>query len=529
MRVRQLAALVFLIFALIPGVALAWRARHFEHLGYFHDDGMYWIAAKSLAEGTGYRILSLPGMPYQTKYPPGLPFLLSLVWKVSPQFPANLPWAMLIAAAMLPAFAWVSVRLLESWGCSRCAAMVVCAWMVLNPYIVLFGVSLMPELLVATLLGCCLLAAQKAVQQDSTRIALASGILGGLAYLTKTAAMPLLIAGPIWFALRRRSRLAWWFVAPLLASVVVWTTWSTRHTAPSTDAVTIYYTSYVGDYLLDLRRFEWVTFVWKNLPVFLSSIGNLLIPDMKEVPLIGQYFPRLVGLFAITGIVRRMRQDSIGLQHWFAGGYSLLVLVWQYPPNERFLIPILPLFAYGAQAEVRHLAAGVATAWRSDKRDQRAVAGMFAAIMVAVCLWASNVLVVAHLVLLPGIFSRYHAILASNRRVYEWINLNLAHAEPILTYYDAQTFLYTGHPAMRLPNFPKQYYRQDWNLVARTYAELPVFARSRRARYLLLGETDRDDPFLKGIVDWKKLTSGASYHLLVQQPMAEFYEIEPPR
>src|ERR1017187_5774535 len=449
MRVRQLAALVFLIFALIPGVALAWRARHFEHLGYFHDDGMYWIAAKSLAEGTGYRILSLPGMPYQTKYPPGLPFLLSLVWKVSPQFPANLPWAMLIAAAMLPAFAWVSVRLLESWGCSRCAAMVVCAWMVLNPYIVLFGVSLMPELLVATLLGCCLLAAQKAVQQDSTRIALASGILGGLAYLTKTAAMPLLIAGPIWFALRRRSRLAWWFVAPLLASVVVWTTWSTRHTAPSTDAVTIYYTSYVGDYLLDLRRFEWVTFVWKNLPVFLSSIGNLLIPDMKEVALIGQYFPRLVG--------------------------------------------------------------------------------MFAAIMAAVCLWASSMLVVAHLVLLPGIFSRYHAILASNRRVYEWINLNLAHAEPILTYYDAQTFLYTGHPAMRLPNFPKQYYRQDWHLVARTYAELPVFARSRRARYLLLGETDRDDPFLKGIVDWKKLTSGASYHLLVQQPMAEFYEIEPPR
>src|ERR1035441_4898828 len=200
MRVRQLAALVFLIFALIPGGALAWRARHFEHLGYFHDGGMYWIAAKSLAEGTGYRILSLPGMPYQTKYPPGLPFLLSLVWKVSPQFPANLPWAMLIAAAMLPAFAWVSVRLLESWGCSRCAAMVVCAFMVLNPYIVLFGVSLMPELLVATLLGCCLLAAQKAVQQDSTRIALASGILGGLAYLTKTAAMPLLIAGPIWFA-----------------------------------------------------------------------------------------------------------------------------------------------------------------------------------------------------------------------------------------------------------------------------------------------------------------------------------------
>jgi len=32
-------------------------------LGLFHDDGIYAVAAKALADGDGYRIISLPGDP----------------------------------------------------------------------------------------------------------------------------------------------------------------------------------------------------------------------------------------------------------------------------------------------------------------------------------------------------------------------------------------------------------------------------------------------------------------------------------
>jgi hypothetical protein len=530
LAIRRPAALALIILALIPAFVLAWRARHFEHLGYFHDDGMYWIAGKSLAEGKGYRILSFPGAPYQTKYPPVLPLLLALVWKAFPEFPANLPGAMLIAAAMLPAFAWVSVRLLESWGCSRPVAMLVCAWMVLNPYVVFFSVNLMAELLLSTVLGYCLLAAQRASQKDSSRAALASGILGGIACLIKTAAMPLLAAGPLWFALRRKPRLALWFMAPPLASVVAWTAWSAGHTTPSTDATTIYYTSYLGDFLRDLRPFEWVTFLSNNLPIYVISIGNLLIPDMRMLPLFGRGLSAMAGLFAITGIVRGVRQSGVGLQHWFALGYSTLVLVWQYPPNERFLLPVLPLFVFGAQAELRHFAGLLVAAWRSGQSGQRVVAGIFATLLAAACLWACAMVAAAHYSLLPTVTARCRAQLESNRRAYAWINQHLAPAEPLVTNYDAAAFLYTGHPAWRLPNFPKQYYRHDRDFVMRAYAELPAFARSHGVRYLLVCQTDLDlDPFVKEIIDWKELTSGASYRLLVREPMAELYEIEVPR
>jgi hypothetical protein len=528
--IRQPAAFALLMLALIPAGVLAWRARHFEHLGYFHDDGMYWIAGKSLAEGQGYRILSFPGTPYQTKYPPVLPLLVSLVWKAFPEFPANLPWAMLLAAAMLPAFAWVSVRLLESWGCSRPTAMLVCAWMLLNPYVVFMSVNLMADLLFTIVLGCCLLAAQKAEQQDSRRRALVAGILGGLAYLVKTAAIPLLAAGPIWFALRRKSRLALWFAAPLLVCVVAWNAWAVRHATHSTDGVTIYYTSYLGDFLQDLHPLDLATFFLTNIRTFVTSIGDLLIPHMERIPWLGPTFALLVGLFAMIGVIRRMNQDGAGLQHWFAGGYSLLVLAWHYPPNERFLIPILPLFAYGAQAELRHLGALLRTAWHSGKSDQRVTAGIIAVALGAVCLWGCSMVIVAHCFILPGLTPRYRAQLESNRKVYEWINQNISPAEPILTAYDATAFLYTGHPASRLPNFPKQYYRQNRQAVARAYAEVPAFARSRGVRYLMLCETDFDtDLFVKAIVDWKRLTSGPSYRLLVKAPMTELYEIEAPR
>ena len=38
-------------------------------VGFFHDDSIYTVVAKSLSEGKGYRIISLPSSPPQTKYP----------------------------------------------------------------------------------------------------------------------------------------------------------------------------------------------------------------------------------------------------------------------------------------------------------------------------------------------------------------------------------------------------------------------------------------------------------------------------
>ncbi len=59
-------------------------------LGFYHDDGVYAVTAKALAEGKGYRIISLPGSPVQMTYPVFYPAVLSVVWRIFPHFPENI-------------------------------------------------------------------------------------------------------------------------------------------------------------------------------------------------------------------------------------------------------------------------------------------------------------------------------------------------------------------------------------------------------------------------------------------------------
>src|SRR5580704_13600109 len=110
---RKVAAFGLILLALGPSAYLAWTLRSMPHLGYYHDDSIYWVSAKSLAEGNGYQIASLPGAPYQTKYPPLYSLLLAGIWKINPSFPANLSQATLFAWLLLPAYLtmlWMFLR-----------------------------------------------------------------------------------------------------------------------------------------------------------------------------------------------------------------------------------------------------------------------------------------------------------------------------------------------------------------------------------------------------------------------------------
>jgi len=80
-----------ILFIILLGSALLYIAAiRTETFGAYHDDGIYVTTAKALATGEGYRIISLPYEPAQTKYPPLYPFLLSLIWRIYPHFPENL-------------------------------------------------------------------------------------------------------------------------------------------------------------------------------------------------------------------------------------------------------------------------------------------------------------------------------------------------------------------------------------------------------------------------------------------------------
>src|ERR1700722_8014979 len=89
-----LAVLLILFLTIMVGLKPA------NFFGSFSDDALYFSSAKSLAEGHGYILPSIPGTPAATKYPILLPWLLSLVWRFHPSFPGNIH----VATAVMVAF-----------------------------------------------------------------------------------------------------------------------------------------------------------------------------------------------------------------------------------------------------------------------------------------------------------------------------------------------------------------------------------------------------------------------------------------
>src|SRR5215472_5347515 len=196
MRGRIATAALFLL-ALAPSAWLAWRWRAMPQLGLHQDDALYLVGAKSLAEGHGYRIESLPGSPFQTKYPPAVSAIMTLVWKVGPGFPANLKLATLLAWLMLPPCLLAVRALFRDFGFAPREVWLLTFAFAWNPMVGLLSTSIMSDLLFLALFVACLWLAERALQPGTRgRVAVAAGVIAGLAYLTRTAALPVLITAP---------------------------------------------------------------------------------------------------------------------------------------------------------------------------------------------------------------------------------------------------------------------------------------------------------------------------------------------
>src|SRR5712692_1663699 len=141
-------------------VFICWN-RDVPHFGVLEDDGIYFISAKTFVTGSGYRILSLPGEPYQTKYPPLYPLYLSLAWRANPSFPANLTLAVMLSWLALPAVLLLTLAWLRRHGVGERSAWIVVALLALNPYVLFFVSNLGSELFFTALLFAAILTAER--------------------------------------------------------------------------------------------------------------------------------------------------------------------------------------------------------------------------------------------------------------------------------------------------------------------------------------------------------------------------------
>jgi hypothetical protein len=469
--------LIFLL-VLVPSAFYAWKNPDMPEFAKLHDGGLLYGSAKSLATGQGYRILSLPEEPAQTKYPILYPLFLSSVWKLNPSFPDNLRLARLFSWMVLVvclALAWVYMR---KEGFNDVRTIILVALLGLDPYMILFGSGIFTEVFFTALVLATFLLASR----DGLKWAILAGCVAGLAYLSRTAGIALLVSMPAFYLYRRDARRAIGFAAGMIPFVAGWMLWSRQNMLHTTDHTLIYYTDYVKYEFLTIGLDNVHIVLWKNIDGLLYGMGAWAIPQVLPGTF-AKVLTEVLGIAMIFGIVRLFRRGIAVQYAFFALMSSLMLIVWHFPPNERFVLPFAPLLLAGLITELEHIAAMIKGAFGHKDVGQRVVAGGMAFCLAAVVLGAIGLQFEMAFGYLNESAQAQRAKLVDVRAAYDWIDQNVPAPLNILSNDDPILYLYTGHRGNWVPMTPKAWYAEDHASVVATYRDIASYCRSKGFEY----------------------------------------------
>lgn len=478
------------------------RGRPTVFFGRPHDDAIYFSTAKALAEGQGYRLVSFPGTPPQTKYPILYPYMLSWVWKLDPNFPDNLKSAVRLTEffgcwSLIAAF-----LLLRRFGISEPAALFLTALCAFQPvFLGLSGFILSDVPFMALLLTTLVLADAATRPGARLPVLLATGAVAGLSVGLRTVGVAV-VAGIFLLVLRRRAFREAFLLAAVAGTAIVIESWPTLFhriaatpdissaAEPGWNQVLDYYTSYVGFVwqtgvpsvraLIHLVELSFSTLVISPGPILLEGFWN---SDFRMT--------MLLSVLVWLGILRQIRRPE-----WQATGYVLIlyccVLVIWLPLPERLLLPFIPVFFGAVWLEMSRLGAMCWANLRSgapwwQRTLATALACMFISLLVF-CGWNYLVRYPRDLQLSSQAQAR---ALEEKKQAYQWIRENAGPNDRIAAWEDGLMYLFTGRQGLRPIMFrPQDFYMDDQESLRRDLAHVCDAPRHAGVRYWLRADDD---------------------------------------
>ena len=211
------------LFLLVLGLSL-WES---FPPGIWHDDGVYVMLGRSLAEGEGLRYLGVEGSPLAPKFPPLFPLLLAMVWLLFPTFPDNASILsglnlLIIAGAggLFAAYLKNALKLRPQIA----VLITLLAW--ISPQ--MWRVSLLPLSEPLFLLGlvAALWAGARVEEERGGGLVWIFILAGAVAIYARTLGLAVLAAGSLALLVRRRPKAAAGIFLGLVALLLPWALWS---------------------------------------------------------------------------------------------------------------------------------------------------------------------------------------------------------------------------------------------------------------------------------------------------------------
>ena len=445
-----------------------------SRFGFYHDDGIYMVTAKALATGQGYRIISLPYEPSQTKFPPLYPSLLSLIWRVNPQFPDNLLPMMLLsvlATAAFLALTWCYLN--QKSYLSRWQALLVVALTAVNARTVILATGIYSEMVYSSLsiAGLWLAEMNEKKENSSWASSVVLGTVMGLAFLTRISGISLLIAVISYYLLRKKFIKASLLLAVSGLFVLAWIIWC-YITLNNLEAINVaFYTSYLRDFdnnisnlqsLLNIVAINVGLILFTSVPLISLGLGYLQAQNLFEwgpIVISHTFVFSLTFVFIAAGF---LRHASLGLRplHVYMTFYLGLHLFWPYTTHDRFLTPILPFLLLFLIRELNFLVTLVRDNLKSGSQvGQTLSAAFFTLLLLAL----SSITIKNYSSSIRWLLTSkeiYAGRASEDAQAIRWIKAHTSPSDVLICYRDPLYYLYTGRKATRSllvqPRVPKE-------------------------------------------------------------------------
>ncbi len=326
-----------------------------QMMGFLHDDGVYAITAKALAQGQGYRLLNLPGLPFQVKYPIFYPLILSLGWLWEPRFPQNLSalHGLTISFAAL-AIPLLYIYLRQIKQCGKGLAGLISLLVAANFHFIYYATSLMSEAPYFFFSLLTLWLAETGGKQPSKRRLGGIILASVLAFHTRTIGLALIGAITLLFLLRKQWKTAGLYLGITSGvTILPWLLWVKTHAMPLNALnypMAYVYGGYGIEYGINSPASLGLylqALMSKGVEPIINNLVNLLLPQvgywLGGSPLGFTLLSLgLASLLILQGI-RALRTQAFSASGLYIACYLIGVALWMYPNQAiRFSVVILP-------------------------------------------------------------------------------------------------------------------------------------------------------------------------------------------
>jgi len=426
------------------------------------------LLAKALSTGHGYTLINapVPGI-VPVLYPPAFPWLLSLVYRLGPEFPRNV-WLLksVSIAAMLGAGVVIYGYFTRERALPALLALGIALATVLSPALVFLATSTVMSECVFTLAQLLTIAViERGARLESgarTRwYAVAGGVLASFTFLVRSISVVLLVAVVLHLLHKRRWRSTLVFTLTVTLAVGPWLLYSRLHT-PSDDQsyegiVVRSYTSLFWRRIGDDSRSGTISLtelperIWHNtLDIVERRMTIVLVPTTPYVFKQGDDLPPqtnalslALSALVLAGLVAAARENltlaEMVVPLSIAGAAS-----WPWDLT-RFLVPLTPFLLFYLLVGCRVVTGMVLRAGQSwTTPAQRTISGALLGLLLLSSIYEHAAYLRREYASPPAEQSQWARRFEEHVQMYRWIRDNLPADAVIAAQNPAQVYLFTG-------------------------------------------------------------------------------------